>query len=247
MKKFLLAGLILLATGGVAQADVIDNAVANTHRSENDVKRDIYRKPAAILRFFGIAPGMAVFDVFAGGGYYSELISYVVGDEGSVTMYNNKPWDAYVGRQVESRLFEDRLPNVFRYIEKPEALGGHKKKYDAAIFVLGMHDIYYADPATGWPAIDKQKFLVGIYDLLKDGGTLGVIDHNAIAGSNAEETGKTIHRIDAAVVIKDLEAIGFTLEESSKMLVNPFDPMTTGATTAAERGKTSRMVLKFKK
>ena len=54
-------------------------AVANTSRTERDRSRDAGRKPAQVLEFFGIEPGMNVLDMFAGGGYYTEILSRVVG------------------------------------------------------------------------------------------------------------------------------------------------------------------------
>ena len=245
-KVFFAVFVFLWSIIGV-QADVIDDAIANSHRSEADVNRDKYRKPAKVLRFLNVKEGTSVFDIFAGGGYYSELLSYAVGPSGSVTMYNNTPWDDFVGKQVDGRLFEDRLPNVFRYIEKPEQITLHAQKYDLAIFILGMHDIYYEDVKGGWPAIDKQKFLSGIYHLVKAGGTLGVIDHIAKTDQDPAVSGKSIHRIEPAVVIKDLESVGFTLEMRSKMLENPFDDLTSNATATEHRGRTSRLVLLFRK
>ncbi|MEO2176947.1 MAG: methyltransferase, partial [bacterium] len=53
-----------------ATADVIDDAIANPNRPEADVANDPGRKPVEVLKFFQIEPGMSVFDIFAGGGYY---------------------------------------------------------------------------------------------------------------------------------------------------------------------------------
>jgi len=73
------------------------------------------------MAFFEIKPEMAVLDVFAGGGYYSELMSYVVGDKGSITLYNNAPWDKFVSKGVDNRLKDNRLPNVTKLITTPES------------------------------------------------------------------------------------------------------------------------------
>lgn len=236
---------IILLLGGCV--NVVDQALTNENRSEADITSDAQRRPGEVLRFFKIQPGMQVFDVFAGGGYYSELLSYVVGPGGSVVLYNNDPWNQFVSKAVEARLVDNRLPNVERKIATPESLLDIDAQYDAAIFILGMHDIYYADSDSGWVAIDKDKFLKGIHGLLKDGGILGVIDHNAAAGSDAAKSGKDLHRVDPAIIIRDLEAVGFHLEATSDILRNAEDDVSTLVFLPENRWKTDRSVMRFRK
>ena len=232
---------------GTAHADIYDDAVANPARSDKDRQVDSKRKPADVMRFFEIKPGMKVFDVFAGGGYYSELMSSVVGEEGSIALYNNEPWTKFVSKSVVKRLKNNRLPNVVEIIATPESLMDRDEKYDSAIFVLGMHDLYYADEKIGWVAIDRPKFLQGIYQLLKEGAVFGVLDANAEDGSDNELIGEKLHRVDPKVVIKDIVAAGFTLEAESDILSNPKDDKTTSVFDPKNRYNTDRSVLKFRK
>ncbi len=227
--------------------DPIMAAVSNSARSEADRALDDKRKPAEVLAFFGIAPGMRVLDVFGGGGYYAEIMSYLVGPTGGVTLYNNNPWDAFVKDAVTARLADNRLPNVDSLILAPVDLGQANQKYDAAIFILGMHDIYYEDLENGWPLIDKAVFLKNIYDLLEDGAVLGVIDHNAASGSDPVDVGERLHRIDPAVIIRDLEAAGFSLEAQSDLLSHPDDDHTALVFNPELRWKSDRSVLRFRK
>ncbi len=229
-----------------ATADVIDDAIANPNRPEADVANDPGRKPVEVLKFFQIEPGMSVFDIFAGGGYYSELLSYVVGPGGSVVLYNNNPWNQFVMKSVDKRLLNNRLPNVTRNTATPESLVDMDGQYDAAIFILGMHDVYYSNPEDGWVAIDKAKFLAGIYGLIKTGGILGVIDHT---GSPVDHVNvaKNLHRIDEGIVIRDLEAVGFTLEATSDILTNENDDYSESVFLKQHQRKTDRSVLRFRK
>lgn len=243
----LMAG-VLAAGSALADEGAIRTSLANPDRSETDKALDARRKPDEVLAFFGIdEPGMSVLDIFAGGGYYSEIVSRIVGDEGSVTLYNNQPWDNFVSENVQKRLADRRLPNVQPYIEAPEELDNLSEQYDAAIFVLGMHDIYYADAENGWPAIDKQKFLEGIYHVIKPGGVLGVVDHNARPGSDAAVSGLELHRIDPAIIIEDLEAVGFKLEAQTDILRNPDDDFDVTVFDPSVRRNTDRSVLRFRK
>lgn len=239
--------LSLLICGTAARADVYEEAVVNEARSEKDREIDERRKPAEIMRFFEIKPGMKVLDVFAGGGYYSELISYVVGENGEVTLYNNAPWDKFVGKSVSERLTGDRLPNVERLVSTPESLIDMDRQYDAAVFILGMHDVYYAHPEDGWPEIDKQKFLRGIHHLLKDGAVFGVIDANAVSGADNAEVGKSLHRVDPKVMIDDIVAAGFKVDAQSETLRNPGDDKVSSVFTPENRYRTDRSVVKFRK
>ena len=222
-------------------------AIDNSARPEPDRKLDTLRKPADVLTFFEIQPGMKVIDIFGGGGYYTEIVSYLVGDTGSVTLYNNNPWDTFVKTNVAARLDENRLPNVSSLIVEPEKLGENTERYDAAIFFLGMHDIYYEDAANGWPAIDVKNFLTNIHQQLNTGGILGIIDHNAEAGSDPGVVGKSLHRIDPQIIIDDLKAIGFEYEGESNILRNPEDPLTESVFKPELRYKTDRSMLKFRK
>src|ERR1700689_5402272 len=81
------------APGGAA--DLYDAAAAHRGRPASDPPRDTLDHPAELLRLAGIAPGMHVADVLAGSGYYSELLSYVVGPAGKVLLINNPAYDAW--------------------------------------------------------------------------------------------------------------------------------------------------------
>ena len=125
----------------MVNAKSVKEAVEHQARTETDRVLDDKRKPTEVLEFFGIQPGMKVLDVFGGGGYYTEILSYLVGETGSVTLYNNSPWNAFVNKSVTERLKDNRLPNVKRVVLEPMGLETLEEKFDAAIFVLGMHDI----------------------------------------------------------------------------------------------------------
>ncbi len=251
MKKLVIVTLLFVCMNispmGVVLADTIQEALENPARSATDKEMDARRKPLEVLAFFGIKPGMKVLDVFAGGGFYSEILSYLVGEEGGVTLYNNSSWNNFVGKAVTERLMNNRLPNVDRIVIEPADLGEVEGQYDAAIFVLGMHDIYYVDEGNGWPAIDKAGFLTNIHRLIKDGGLLGIVDHNAAPGSDPSVVGKSIHRIDPAIVINDLVAAGFKLESEANFLRNPHDDLETSVFDETIRWQSDRSVLKFRK
>lgn len=109
----LIVGVCLLFAGCVATPQPnFEAALAAPERSDADRERDATSKPAEVLAFFGVETGMRVADLFAGGGYYSEILSRVVGPTGHVTAHNNGPYAQFAGDEPADRLASDRLSNV---------------------------------------------------------------------------------------------------------------------------------------
>ncbi len=221
-------------------------AVANTSRPEADLSRDAGRNPADVLEFFGIAPGMSVLDLFSGGGYYAEILSLPVGPNGHAVAHSNLRYLDFVGDEFKARHADNRLANVDVLMAENNELELSADQFDAILMVLSYHDTYWVDPENGWPKIDIPQLHAELFDSLKPGGTLGLIDHYATAGS-PRETGGTLHRIDRDIVIAELEHAGFVLDAKSDMLRNMEDDHTLGVFDPSVRGKTDRFVLRFKK
>ncbi len=223
-------------------------AVAQNHpaRSEADRERDARRKPGEVMQFFGVETGMVVLDLFSGGGYYSELLSYVVGEKGSVTAHTNAAYLGFVGDEVTTRYAAGRLPNVEVLVAENNELKLPKGKFDAVMMILAYHDIYYVNPEDGWPKIDGPALLAELYAGMKPGAVLGIVDHVAENGSPVE-TGGTLHRIDPAVVRAEVEAAGFTFEDESQMLRNPDDDHLKSVFDPAISGRSDQLVMRFRK
>ena len=221
-------------------------AVANAERSASDRERDNGRKPAEVLAFFGIERGMTVLDMFSGGGYYTEILSRVVGPEGTVVAHTNAAYADYVAEETAARYGNNRLPNVEFLTAENNELELAPGTFDAAMMILAYHDIYYVAPNDGWPKIDGPRLVAELHDGLKSGGILAIVDHYASAGS-PRETGNTLHRIDPQIVIDELQAGGFVLEARSDVLRNMDDDHSLNMADPAIRGKTDRFVLRFRK
>lgn len=219
-------------------------AVENPARSEADRQRDATRKPDQVLEFFGIKPGMHVLDMFSGGGYYTELLSYVVGPEGHVTSHSNEPYAQFVGDEAVTRYSNDRLPNISILMAENNELQLDADSYDAVLLILSFHDIYHVDPKNGWDKIDGPRFLSELYKGMKPGAVMGIVDHYAEAGS-PRETGNTLHRIDPAIVISEMQAAGFVADGKSNVLRNMDDDYSKNMFDPAVRGKTDRFVMRF--
>lgn len=245
MHRRSLSALLFLAalatTGaGATDADVYQQAVANPARSEADRARDSRDKPAEVMALAGFRPGMTVADIFGGGGYYSELVAYLVGPAGKVLLVNNAPYVAFTGKDLKERFKEGRLSQVQRSVVESCDLGLAPASLDAALIVMSYHDLYHYDP-QGWPRIDAAKFLEQIRAAVRPGGVFLVVDHSAPAGTGSSMA-NTLHRIDEAFAIKDIESHGFKLERTWDGLRNPADDRQKLVFDPAIRGQTDRFV-----
>jgi predicted methyltransferase len=234
------------ASEATAEISIYAAAVANSARLEADYGRDAGRKPDQVLAFFGVEPGMTVLDMFAGGGYYTELVSYVVGENGRVVAHTNEPYLGFVGKEHDLRHADGRLPNVEILMAENNELKLNEAEFDAILLVMAYHDTYHSDPENGWHRIDVPTFLAELYKGLKPDGFIGIIDHYADAGLSRQD-GAEIHRIDPAIVIKDMQAAGFTLEEQSDILRNSDDEHSTNVFKPEVYGKTDRFTMRFRK
>jgi predicted methyltransferase len=225
----------------------IKAAVDSKDRPEADRQRDGGRKPALVLTFFGVKPGMTVLEYVATGGNTAEILSRVVGPRGNVYMQNSpaffeRPASA---KQVEDRLANNRLPNVQRLDKPLEDLGLPANSLDGAILNLVFHDMY-------WISQDVPGVLKNLYTALKPGGFVGVIDHAAPKGTGAEfaKARDGQHRIDEEFTKQTFKEAGFVLDGELDALRNPNDDRQKAffAPEWRDTGKyTDRFVLRFRK
>lgn len=228
--------------------DIYDAAVQHPGRSANDLKRDENEHPAEVLRLAGIKPGMQVADVLAGGGYYSELLGYVVGPKGHVLLLNNAAYDHWSEGGWEKRLDGNRLPNVEHRTVDVEHLNLPDHSLDALILIKVYHDLYWVnnDPKDVWPKMDAGKVLDQLTRVLKPGGILLIEDHSAKPGTGSADAG-TLHRIDEAYTVRDFQKRGFKLLAKSDILRRPDDKRELVSYTPPGLGKTDRFLLVFRK
>ncbi len=221
-------------TGAVGEAAIV------FQRPAADVARDAGRRPYAVLDFLGVQPGMQVLDVIAAGGYYTEVLADVVGPDGRVWAQNPAVVLRFAAagndRALTDRLAGGRLANVRRLDREFNDLGLVGGSIDVAITALNFHDIYNRSPEQA------QAVLAAIRHVLKPGGVLGIVDHNANAGG--DHAG--LHRVPVADAVAAAEQAGFVVD-TSDLLANPGDDRTLGVFAPEIRGNTDRFVLKLTK
>lgn len=219
----------------------IEKSIASPERTAADRERDTREKPAEVLEFAGVKPGMVVADVLYGSGYYSELLAGVVGDTGKVLAINNVPYANYAKDGIKARFTEGRLKNVERHLVEASYMQIAPKSVDVAIICMSYHDIYWIDENEGWPAINTDAFLASLKNMLKPGGKLLIIDHNAAPGTGKEMASK-LHRLNEDWSKKSLTSHGFIFEKSYDGLRNKNDQLDKMVYDPAVKGKTDRYV-----
>jgi predicted methyltransferase len=223
--------------------DAFAAAVADPSRPAADTARDAERKPAEMLAFAGVKPGMRVFELVPGGGYFTRLLSTAVGPAGRVFAYVPEESVAAPYKPLDSvAAIAAGHPNVqavhYPLMAEPDAaLAG---TIDLAWTSLNYHDFHNR------PDFDATAFNRRVFALLKPGGVYVIIDHAALPGAPIETT-HTLHRIDKARVVKEVEAAGFALDRESQALANPADPHDARVTDPVIRGHTDQFALRFRK
>ena len=216
---------------GHAWAQDFKAILANPERPANERALDAARKPEEVLRFYGVRAGDKVADLMASRGYYTALLSQVVGEKGVV--YSANP----TVREETRERFKNPLYANVKLIEGD--MGTVALPGDGSLdFVLIHLDYHEVEPSA------RMGLNRGVFAALKPGGVYGVVDHSAQDGAG-DQVRKSLHRIEKALVAKEVAGVGFVLAKEGEMLKNPNDARTESV--MKDRGNSDRFVLRFEK
>jgi predicted methyltransferase len=212
-------------------------ALASPERSAENKGRDAARKPVEVIQFLGVADGMTALDVFAVGGWYTEVLSAAVGPTGKVYSQNPAFFTSREGFIDAESARNERLGNVTP-IHGDIPAAGINGQVDVAITNNNLHDMYNrGGEEAAMPVIQA------VFDALKPGGVFGVMDHVGIAGQDNAQ----LHRMDVEAARAMLVEAGFTIEAESDLLRNPADDHTRGPNDASLGGNSDRFLIKARK
>jgi predicted methyltransferase len=244
--RVVIASLLVAAAAGLAAAAAsappyIARAVADPSRPADDRKLDPDRKPAQVLAFARVRPGEVVGEYLPGGGYYTRLLSDIVGPRGKVYALETTRWGQENIDATKKAIAEGGRGNVSLDLA-PFGAFHLPAKVDLFWITDNYHDLHV--PKYG--AVDMAAFNRQVFDSLKPGGVYFIIDHAATPGTGATLSPK-LHRIDKATVIAEVTAAGFKLAGESDVLRNPADDHTRPIFEPAIHFKTDQFVLAFRK
>jgi predicted methyltransferase len=231
---------LILASPVFAAPSASEIAVSNKSRPADDIKADERRHPKELLDFSKVKMGDKVVDVLPGRGYFTRLFAGVVGPKGRVVAFVPKELEGASFKPVEAAKDAVKGMKNAEVLVSPVAKIG-AEKVDVVWTSQNYHDLKIKKLIdVDMAALNKQ-----VFNMLKPGGFYVVIDHVAAAGAGEADI-EQLHRIDPALVKKEIEAAGFVFQEESKVLaqnedhkLNVFDP--------AIRGKTDQFAYRFVK
>jgi predicted methyltransferase len=231
------------STSGNAVPAYVTAAINDPARKDDTVNDD-RRKIAALVTFAEVKPGQKVVDLIPGSGYFTRVFSAVVGPSGRVYAV----WPNEYGKEAKSDVQASKALVAMPHYDNvgvlmvPAAQFKTPEKVDLVFTSQNYHD--YPDAFMG--KIDPVTFDKQVFDSLKPGGVFVVVDHVAEAGSGMRDT-DTLHRIDPAIVKKQVESVGFVLDGESDVLRNPADPHNIKVFDKSIRGHTDQFVYRFRK
>ena len=216
-----------------AAASRYQSVIADPIRSDQDRRTDVARRPAEFLPFTQVRPGMTVLDIASGGGYTTQLLALAVGPTGTVYAQVQQ-----AGATLTKRLADHPQGNLVLVVRKfDDPIPEQAPPLDLVTLVLNYHDISYLP-------VDRAKMNQRVYAALKPGGRYVIVDHSAKAGTGIS-AGKTLHRIDEAVVLEEVRQAGFVLDAEGVFLRNPAD--TREESSNEPKVPTDKFALRFVK
>lgn len=248
MTRWIAAALAISLCPAAASAQTdVQSAVAAPGRPADQVALDADRKPAEVLAFLGLKPGDVAADIMAGSGYYTEIMARAVGPKGKVIAV--EPEQFYTGQPKAIAAWDAlkaRAANVELAVGPFGTLAAAPASLDFTLMHLVYHDLYWESAKYKVPRVDPSAFLKSLFAATKPGGIVGVVDHVGAAGDTRAIV-DTLHRIDPAVIKADFKAAGFVLEAESPLLRVAGDDIAKLVFDPAVRGKTDRVVYRFRK
>lgn len=205
--------------------ELIRQVVGSSVRSIGNVMRDAARNPEATLDFFAVEPGHTVIEIWPGDGWYTEILAPLLHDEGKLIAAHYPSEDASDYQRKSLEKFKTKLaddPKVYGKVELSVL------DYDAetplaepasADRVLSFRNVH------NWLSEGREEAAVvfaKMYEALKPGGLLGMVEHRARIGTDLETMISTGY-VSEELILELAEEAGFTLVSRSPINQNSRD------------------------
>ena len=210
-----------------ATSAAVDVAIAGDHRSDENKARDKFRRPKETLAFFGFRSDMTVVEIWPGGGWYTEILAPALKDSGKLyaAQYSVNPFFGYQRRYFGAFLTKlGENSKVYRDVE----ITTLDFPYSLNIAAAGTADMVltfrnahnWVNP--GYGAHSGPLAFKVMFDALKPGGVLGVVDHRW-PDAKTEDPKAENGYVSEKRIIALAKAAGFELAARSDMNRNAAD------------------------
>lgn len=197
--------------------------IVGDHRPPENIARNTHRHPAETLAFFGLRPDMTVLEMLPARGWYTEILAPYLAESGQLRVAHFSPngREKYMPPVLE--LFEERIsqePDVFarmivRHVNPPHEVDiAPKESVDLVLAFRQVHNWMWAQ--------QENDYFACMFNALKPGGILGVVQHRADPGASMESMRK-LHYITEGCVKDIAERAGFVFDGASDVNANPKD------------------------
>jgi predicted methyltransferase len=227
-----LGACVAVSSAAMAQPAYVTAAIADPARPAAEREQDPERKVTDVVVFAAVKPGEKVVDLMPGGGYYTRIWSKIVGPTGKVWAVNARP----ANDSMKALLADTAYSVNTAFVEGPLAQFKSPEPADVVFTSRNYHDLYNNG---GSPTAATKA----MFDTLKPGGRFVILDHRALPGVNSQ----SFHRIDPALVRKEVEAAGFQFVGESNVLARASDPKNVPVQDPSIRGETDQFILVFRK
>lgn len=184
--------------------------LAGDHRSQAARLRDEYRHPVETLRFFGLRDDMNVVEIFAGAGWYTDILAPLLAERGHLAVAGSR---AVAERKEKETALLGKVE--IRPIRPPAELSfGPAGSADMVLTFRNHHNWI----AGGY---DEQVFKAA-FEVLKRGGVFGYVEHRAAPEAKPEDAKDTGY-VPEAYARALAEKVGFRVEADSDINSNPRD------------------------
>ena len=149
--------------------------------------------------------------------------------------------------KLGARYRDGRLPQVEQVTASHNNIALAPRSLDLVMMSMVYHDTYWYSPNVDYGPVDRPGLLRRVFQALRPGGVVGVIDNVAAAGSDPVDSVMKLHRIDPEVLRRDFARAGFVLDGESDVLRKPDDDHRLSVFDPAIHGRTDRVVMRFRK
>nr|WP_087573702.1 class I SAM-dependent methyltransferase [Sphingomonas sp. CDS-1] len=194
-------------------ADPIAAAIAAPSRTPANIARDKYRHPAETLAFFGVKPDQTVVEYAPSGGWYTEILAPLLRDKG--IFYALQPTGRYLDGYKAFLAAKPEIYGKVKLVPFPDQTSLIPAgSVDTLLTFRNVHNMVMGGTETAT--------FKAFYDLLKPGGTLGIVDHRLPEGRDTAQE-KTSGYLKVSTIRRLAEAAGFEYAGSSEINANPMD------------------------